>query len=180
MPLYESLPGNLHTFLTGPIQGLSRSFSRGLTETALLSAVPSEVIAPKASGGLRWAGILLVIAGTVMISLLAGEAFAKVRIGGPESERLNGTAEAETLVGRDGRDVIYGLSGDDGLSGGRGGDEIYGGPGRDVLFGGAGNDFIEARDGDPDYISCGAGRQDVASADHEDEVSDDCEHVYRS
>lgn len=180
MLLHEPLFGNLLAFLTGPTQGLSKNASGGFTEMALLSAVRSEVVVPKASVGSRWAGTLLVLAGMLTISLLAGEAFAKVRVGGSQSERLNGTAGTETLVGRDGRDIIYGLAGDDGLSGGRGGDEIYGGAGRDVMFGGAGNDFIEARDGDPDYISCGAGRQDVVSADHKDEVSDDCEHVYRS
>ena len=90
---------------------------------------------------------------------LTGTAF-----GGPGAERLDGTAKGEALADRDGNDVIYGLSG---------------GAGRDVLLGNGGDDFLEARGGTKDFIGCGAGR-DVVSADTEDEVSADCEAVYRS
>lgn len=139
-----------------------------------------EVILPRAGIGVRWAGIVLMVAGTLTISLMVGEAFAVMQAGGVGNERLEGTAESEVLAGRDGKDSIYGSSGDDVLSGGRDGDEIYGGPGRDVMLGGAGNDFLEARDGSKDYVSCGTGSRDVTSADHKDEVSGNCEYVIGS
>ena len=42
---------------------------------------------------------------------------------------------------------------------------MVGGPGHDVLRGGKGNDFINARDGEPDTISCGGGSNDYVVAD---------------
>lgn len=158
----------------------NKNVAGSLTEITLPAVGTPEVDLPRAGIGRRWAGILLVLAGTLTISLIVGEAFAGMQAGGIENEHLNGTAASETLAGRNGTDTIYGFSGDDGLSGGRGNHEIYGGAGRDVLLGGAGDDFLEARDGHKDYVGCGAGRHDMTSADEEDKVSGDCEYVYRS
>lgn len=58
------------------------------------------------------------------------------------------------------------------LSGWLGDDTIVGGPGRDVLAGGGGTDTIDARDGEPDRVICGAG--DTVLADPSDQVSDEC------
>jgi Ca2+-binding RTX toxin-like protein len=111
---------------------------------------------------------------------MVGEALAGTAFGGPEGERLHGGVESEALIGNGGGDRIYGFAGDDGLAGGAGADELYGGAGRDVLLGGAGDDFLEARDGQRDYLDCGAGRHDMTSVDEEDKVSGNCEYVYRS
>ena len=76
-----------------------------------------------------------------------------------------------------GDDEIWGLAGNDGLSGGEGADELYGGAGRDALLGGAGDDFIEAKDGEADFVGCGSGN-DVASLDLIDRVTRDCETLF--
>lgn len=110
----------------------------------------------------RRAGVMLAVSGTLLLALAAGDV--------PAGEIISGT---------EGDDRIHGLPGADGISGGAGRDEIYGGPGRDVMLGGPGDDFIEAKDGERDFVACGAGR-DVASVDERDRVSRDCEIVYRS
>jgi Ca2+-binding RTX toxin-like protein len=53
---------------------------------------------------------------------------------------------------------------------------INGGPGYDVLKGTAGNDVINARDGGPDTIDCGAGNDTVYVDRSEDGVFN-CETV---
>lgn len=73
--------------------------------------------------------------------------------------------------------ALHGSNGADALSGGSGDNEVYGGPGRDLLIGGRGSDFIEAKDGESDYVACGAG-DDIASVDEVDLVASDCETVF--
>ena len=84
--------------------------------------------------------------------------------------QITGTTKADLLRGSKGRDVIRGLAGADRIFGYRGNDRIDGGPGNDVLVGGAGrdvlvggpgNDRLNARDGAPDLISCGTGRDTI-------------------
>jgi Ca2+-binding RTX toxin-like protein len=103
-----------------------------------------------------------------------------------------GTAGPDRLVGTSGNDVLRGRAGPDILSGGRGDDRVVGGAGRDVLRGGPGydefnmiaggerpspgRDRIVARDGGPDQINCGAGR-DVALVDVEEDGVFNCETV---
>ncbi|MDX6607678.1 MAG: hypothetical protein QOD14_2218 [Solirubrobacterales bacterium] len=53
---------------------------------------------------------------------------------------------------------------------------INGGPGYDVITGTAGDDVINARDGGPDTIDCGAGNDTVYVDRSEDGVYD-CETV---
>ena len=133
---------------------------------------------PRIAAGRRWIGVLLTLAGASVVVLVVGQVLAGTVVGGAEDERLISTGSSETLAGRGGNDAIYGFAGGDGLSGGEGNDELYGGKGRDALIGGAGNDFLEAKDSAKDFVGCGAGH-DVASADQRDEVSSDCEVVYR-
>jgi hypothetical protein len=106
--------------------------------------------------------------------------------GGPGGETLVGRAGADRLRGFDGDDCLDGGNGNDSLWGGKGNDtlngrggkdSIDGGPGADVLIGGPGNDVIGARDGEPDIITCGNGRDSVR-ADRADRVSG-CERVRR-
>lgn len=114
-------------------------------------------------------GLLLVVVGTLLLTLAAGGALAdSVRDGSGGNDVLRGTDRNERLAGFSGDDDILGLAGDD---------ELYGGEGRDVVLGGAGDDFIETKDGAVDFVACGSG-DDVASVDLRDLVARDCETVY--
>lgn len=110
-------------------------------------------------------GSLLVMVGALMLALAAGDALADVELGARGDDALRGTGGGERRAG------------DDALSGGDGDDELYGGPGRDTLLGGAGDDFIEAKDGERDYVWCGPGK-DVVSVDLGDRVARNCETLY--
>ena len=90
---------------------------------------------------------------------------------------LRGSERSEQLVGFGGEDAIWGLTGHERLSGGEGEDELYGGAGHDLLLGGLGEDFIEAKDGERDYVGCSSGK-DVASVDLIDRVTRSCGTLY--
>ncbi len=94
------------------------------------------------------------------------------------NDRLNGGPGNDLLSGDAGHDRLNGGAGDDTLLGGGGRDIITGGAGSDVIAGGNGNDTIRARDGVPDRITCGPGR-DRVTADKVDDVARDCEVVRR-
>ncbi len=130
-----------------------------------------------AGKGMPRAGLLVVLTGTILLILAADDALAGVVIGGGEGDSLNGSGRGETLVGFGGEDEVGGLGGDDALSGGGGDDELYGGKGHDALLGGAGDDFVEARDGERDYVWCGPGTDSV-SVDPVDRVARTCETLY--
>ena len=98
-----------------------------------------------------------VCAGVLVVSVLAGSAWAKNITGSARNDVLRGTAKA---------DRISGLGGNDKLSGLGGNDVLLGGAGKDVLVGGAG----------ADSLNCGAG-VDIAIADARDTVSPSCETV---
>jgi hypothetical protein len=114
-----------------------------------------------ASGG------VVVLAGASVTAATAGD-------GGPN--RLIGTNRHDVIYGRGGADVIKGRAGKDVLRGGRGRDRVFGGKGFDRLKGGRGGDRIKARDGKPDEIDCGAGR-DVATVDRAEDGVFDCERL---
>jgi len=94
------------------------------------------------------------------------------------------------LKASDGADRFDGGPGADTIDGGFNHDTIIGGPGPDTLYGDhptgecgiywcklpAGNDTIDARDGERDNVTCGAGTDSV-EADPIDVVANDCEHV---
>jgi hypothetical protein len=96
--------------------------------------------------------------------------------GTPRAEDLVGTGANDDIYGRAGRDTLLGLAGSDRLWGGLGNDLLVGGSGRDVLYGGRGNDVLRARDGAPDVLTCGRGR-DVAIVDRKDRADRSCERV---
>ncbi len=120
---------------------------------------------------------------------------------GPETIRLHQVGAASELDGLGGDDVLQGGDGPDQLDGGPGADTLDGGYGDDVIVGGPGrdaisadlaggdcgplwckfpygNDVVQARDGEVDSITCGAGTDRVV-ADASDIVSSDCETVDR-
>jgi Ca2+-binding RTX toxin-like protein len=70
---------------------------------------------------------------------------------------------------RDGADQLHGSPGNDVLKGNAGRDSI--------IIAGFGADLVHARDGEPDWIDCGPGR-DRAVVDRGDRVRG-CEHVVR-
>ena len=123
------------------------------------------------------AGFVVVAIGTILLSLAADDALADAVLGGGEGDTLQGSGGGESLVGFGGGDETWGLAGDDVLSGGGGDDELYGGRGYDALLGGAGDDFVEARDGERDYVWCGPG-DDAVCADPVDRVTPSCETLY--
>jgi hypothetical protein len=67
----------------------------------------------------------------------------------------------ESIAGGDDNDTIRGGNAGDVLAGGDGNDTLDGGGGVDDYFGERGNDFINARDGNPERIACGAGTDTV-------------------
>lgn len=131
----------------------------------------------QARKGRQRAGLLVVAVGAVLLGLAADDALAGAVLGGDGDDSLHGSGRGETLVGFGGGDEAWGLGGDDALSGGAGNDELYGGPGNDALLGGAGDDFVEARDGERDYVWCGPG-DDTVSVDSVDRVTRNCETLY--
>jgi Ca2+-binding RTX toxin-like protein len=124
---------------------------------------------PRLAGkGAQRAGLLVVVAGAVLLGLAADDALAGAVLGGGGDDSLHGSGRGETLVGFGGGDEAWGLGGDDALSGGAG---------NDALLGGAGDDFVEARDGERDYVWCGPG-DDTVSVDPVDRVTRNCETLY--
>ena len=120
---------------------------------------------------------------------------------GADEFRLSQVGTPSTMVGRggddrlrsgDGEDRLDGGAGNDSVDGGFGDDLLIGGPGRDIISGDLaggdcgplwcrypyGNDTIQARDGEVDSITCGAGT-DAVTADPQDVVAPDCENVAR-
>lgn len=81
-------------------------------------------------------------------------------IGGPVGDSI----DCRSVSGSVG---IFGEGGNDTLQGGSGNDYLHGGPGRDELWGGPGGDTLQARDGESDTLSGGAG-YDKAYADEID------------
>jgi Tol biopolymer transport system component len=108
--------------------------------------------------------------------------------GRDDDDFLDGGSGADVLWGRRGVDLLVGGPGRDRLRGGRGTDRLLGGQGDDFLDGGRyldrldggeGSDVVLARDGLPDRVRCGPGRDRVV-ADRRDLVDRDCEVVVRS
>ncbi|MDQ3742618.1 MAG: hypothetical protein M3389_16935, partial [Actinomycetota bacterium] len=110
-----------------------------------------------------------------------------------ENGELIGNGGDDELRAGDGADKVDGGAGADKLDGGYGDDTIVGGPGRDQISADLatgdcgplwckypyGNDVVEARDGEADSITCGAG-DDKLIADGADTVAPDCEKVERA
>lgn len=70
------------------------------------------------------------------------------------------------LYGTDDVNQMFGYGGDD---------ELYGGFGGDALYGGRDDDYIDAKDGQMDYVHCGSG-EDSYEADAIDYVAPSYEY----
>lgn len=135
-------------------------------------------------------GIKLNVGGT-FVGTDGADAFHISRVNTPST--MSGGGGNDVLRTGDGPDRIDGGAGDDSIDGGFGDDVLTGGPGRDTISGDTvggdcgplwctypyGNDTIEARDGEVDSITCGAGA-DTVRADVRDAVAPDCETVVRA
>lgn len=99
-------------------------------------------------------------------------------IGGASNDIITGDDGANYLGGGAGLDVLDGLGGNDAIYGGGGRDAISGGAGQDVLFGEGDDDSINAFDGEPDVVDCGASLDDDAQIDASDNATG-CEYARR-
>jgi hypothetical protein len=75
---------------------------------------------------------------------------------GDDTLTTNNVAHPVLAAGGAGDDRLQGGAADDVLAGGAGADTLTGGAGDDAYFGESGNDIVEARDGTPERIACGA------------------------
>jgi Ca2+-binding RTX toxin-like protein len=99
-------------------------------------------------------------------------------VGNTGGDTLSGGRGDDTLFGDSGNDKLFANQGVDVLYGGDGGDDLWALagadvalPGADSLIGGAGNDSFHARDGEPDVVTCGPGK-DTAQLDFVDVIAD--------
>lgn len=97
--------------------------------------------------------------------------------GGPGDDTLKGGPGNDFLTGGPGNDRLFGGAGNDKLSGGKGNDILVGGPGKDSFNAGPGNDTINSKDGIPENVNCGPGK-DKVTADRSDSLHG-CEIVRR-
>lgn len=137
-----------------------------------------------AAAALTLLAALFVVFGVGLLSA-AGSAKTRTITGTKHADKLVGTRGADVIKGGGGFDRINGKGGDDTLLGGRGGAKLVGGPGRDEFnaaggkpVDGQGHDVIRARDGRPDVINCGPGK-DVAYVDRAEDGVFDCERVVK-
>ena len=132
---------------------------------------------------------ILAMAVLLLTFIVAAAAYAATLIGTNGNNALIGTNGPDKMYGLNGYDVLEGLNGADELYAGKGADEAYGARGADYLVGGSGwdqlygqqgNDRIEAADGRPDDVVCGAGKADSATVDYDEDrlfLFNGCEFV---
>ena len=127
---------------------------------------------------------LIALVGALVATGAVALAAAPARIaGGAGADRIAGTKGADEILGLGGADRLRGGPGRDVLIGGKGPDKLTGDGGRDEFnmrdeqeLAAPGRDRIYARDGRPDSISCGGGR-DLAVVDEVEDGVYDCEVV---
>jgi hypothetical protein len=137
----------------------------------------------------------------VAAKTIRGTSRGEVLKGTKRADRIYGRRGDDLIKGKKGRDRLFGNAGNDTLIGGKGKDKLRGGAGQDVISGGAGpdritggdgenqinmvdgveqgspgNDVINARNGKPDEIDCGAG-DDTVYVDRAEDGVYDCEKV---
>jgi Ca2+-binding RTX toxin-like protein len=120
--------------------------------------------APLGAGGCR-----LAVLGTNGPDTLTGGGEGEVVVGFGADDRLRGEGGHDCLVGGPGADRLTGGDGHDRIAGGGGRDVLIGGAGVNVYDAGGGNDLVRARNGRPESVRCGSGR-DRAYVDRRDRV----------
>jgi Tol biopolymer transport system component len=108
-----------------------------------------------------------IVRGTARADVIHGTDLGDLIDGGAGNDRIYGGGADDVLLAGGGRDRIFGGDGSDTLVGGNGRDRIYGGDGNDTLvggngsdrlYGGWGDDVFRAKDGQPDLVFGGPGR----------------------
>ena len=126
--------------------------------------------------------IMVLTVGALLLGLAATVAMAATLYGTNGDDLMYGTNNADQMYAKGGDDLMYGLGGkdlmyasygDDFVYGRDGNDSLYGRYGYDEISGGKGSDYINTKDGKPDRVWCGPGR-DSFTVDRVDVVSD-CE-----
>ena len=92
------------------------------------------------------------------VRVRAGDGNDSVSVSGSVGAEVRGGPGGDVLTGGAGWDHLLGGGGADRLDGGAGSDLLRGGAGTDQILGRSGPDRIYARDGDPDRVHGGRGR----------------------
>ena len=103
--------------------------------------------------------LISVMAGAVLLAMVAGVAWAKTFTCAPGStyeKPCNGTKKSDNITGTTGRDVIYAKAGKDTVNALDDNDYVKGGGGNDSMDGGPGADFVLGQRGD-DLVVGGPG-----------------------
>ena len=120
----------------------------------------------EAGEGDSLAGIEQAHGGSGPDRMLAGSEAVRLE-GHGGNDRLIGGFGNDFLDGGSGSDRLYGEGGSDRIEGGSGDDGLRAGCGRAKLYGGSGDDRLESRNGSPNRVVGGAGR-DIARIDQLD------------
>ena len=153
----------------------TRTGTRTAAALVLAIAVLAGGSAAAAGGALPRAGQMAVIEGTRGPDTLRGGAKPDVILGRARGDRLFGGGGFDRIRGGRGSDRLIGQGQGALMVGGSGRDEFNMRNGRQIQ--GAGRDVIRARDGSPDQINCGPGRNDVAYVDRVEDGVYDCERI---
>lgn len=122
-------------------------------------------------------GVSCDLTGVTKLTVDAGAGDDYVTVQGALPAELRGDGGFDHLQGGAGADVLDGGTGEDTLIGGLGNDQLIGGNGIDHFEGGLGDDDLMAADTlEDDFVSCGAGDDDL---DHDlvDPFETDCEVI---
>jgi Ca2+-binding RTX toxin-like protein len=134
----------------------------------------SDVIISRAGGGLTAAG--LCSGGGASVNCPPAQSISIDLGDGNDTLTTSGVSIPLLAAGGNGDDDLQGGDAGDVLTGGANNDTLAGGGGVDSFFGEGGNDVIDARDGNAERISCGAGN-DQAGNDFIDIIAE-CERGF--
>ncbi|MEP6526771.1 MAG: calcium-binding protein [Nocardioidaceae bacterium] len=125
------------------------------------------------------AGADLISVGSGHDNVVAGRGDDTIR-GGIQGDWLGGGVGDDTIYGGAGGETIYGDAGSDVIFGGTMGEFfIVDGRGTDTIYGGLGGDRVNlTKDGTPDAVTCGSGKDQVWGATSENTIAGDCEEVH--
>jgi len=116
----------------------------------------TDYVVSRAGGGLAPANAPCSGGGNAAVTCPIAASISIDLAGGNDTLSTNHVTHPVLAAGGAGDDRLTGGDGEDVLAGGAGNDTLNGGAGNDAFFGESGKDVIEARDGTPERIACGA------------------------